>query len=304
MEALICKLCGSNDLKKSGEFYICEYCGTKYPEKMKMELLGEVKVEGVDNLDSLLQRGDTYLKLKEYDNAEKVFNEAAEKYPHKVIVYIKQITAITKNFNTNIITNSNAEQYLSNLENLENKINLLTEYSNDNENGLFFENYKKYKNHVKLYKYRNDLSNHKKQINTIEQTISENYKKIDKCKSDLKSENGRKQYLEFEKKIGPVLFIVFLSISIITITFNIVLGIVFLVITLFLAITIGYALYDSHARFHRKLDMEDTNRYILHNVKEIEDLKNENTKYTNQLEDLENQLGIIESKIEELTKEL
>ncbi len=99
MEALKCKMCGSTSVTKEGEFYVCAYCGTKYPEKMKIELSGEVKVQGIDNFETMLERGDTFLKLNEYNKAKKVFEELADLYPNKCIVYLKQIIALTINFN-------------------------------------------------------------------------------------------------------------------------------------------------------------------------------------------------------------
>jgi tetratricopeptide (TPR) repeat protein len=57
MKALKCELCGSNDFVKNDEFFVCQYCKTKYtPEAArKMMIEGTVQVEGTVSVRGMAQ---------------------------------------------------------------------------------------------------------------------------------------------------------------------------------------------------------------------------------------------------------
>ena len=72
MNAIICELCGSNDIKKQDGVFICQHCGTKYSVEEARKLINTVRIDNsnkVENLFLLARRA------KENDNASD-----AEKY--------------------------------------------------------------------------------------------------------------------------------------------------------------------------------------------------------------------------------
>ena len=57
MKALVCEMCGSQDLVKQDGVYVCQNCGTKYSveEARKLMVEGTVKVDNTDKLANLYQ---------------------------------------------------------------------------------------------------------------------------------------------------------------------------------------------------------------------------------------------------------
>jgi len=80
MGAIVCELCGSNDITKRGEFFVCEHCGTKYtPEDAK-----KLVVQGVVKLDNTEKLANLYEIAR---RAKKDGNSAsAEKYYDMILV--------------------------------------------------------------------------------------------------------------------------------------------------------------------------------------------------------------------------
>ena len=66
MKALVCELCGSNDIVKQDGYFVCQHCGTKYsPEearKMILEINGPVEVKGTVTVDNTAQV-ENYLSM-------------------------------------------------------------------------------------------------------------------------------------------------------------------------------------------------------------------------------------------------
>lgn len=98
MAALVCDICGGKLVGKPGGMFECEYCGVQYDtawakEKIQeikgtvkvegtvdvkgtVKIDGPVRVEGSVNIESLLKRGEMALADKEWEDAEKFFDEA------------------------------------------------------------------------------------------------------------------------------------------------------------------------------------------------------------------------------------
>ena len=59
MKAIVCEMCGSQDLIKQDGYYVCQSCGTKYdPEeakKLMVEVSGSVKVDNTEKLQNYYQ---------------------------------------------------------------------------------------------------------------------------------------------------------------------------------------------------------------------------------------------------------
>ena len=84
MKALVCEMCGSNDIVKQDGYFVCQVCGTKYSveEARKMMIEGSVDVSGstikIDSSDDLAklyqaarnarETSDTESALKHYEN--------------------------------------------------------------------------------------------------------------------------------------------------------------------------------------------------------------------------------------------
>ena len=86
MEKLQCSVCGGAlVMSDDGEKAVCESCGMSFKKetvkKMIMELSGPVKVEGIQNSDSLVDRAETFLRLGEMRKAEEAFRKLTDEYP-------------------------------------------------------------------------------------------------------------------------------------------------------------------------------------------------------------------------------
>ena len=55
MAALICELCGSNDIVKQDGLFVCQHCGTKYSLEEAKKLLGTVKIDKSEELSNALE---------------------------------------------------------------------------------------------------------------------------------------------------------------------------------------------------------------------------------------------------------
>ena len=54
MQAMVCELCGSNDIIKQDSVYVCQHCGTKYSVEEAKKLIGVVKIDKTDETEKLL----------------------------------------------------------------------------------------------------------------------------------------------------------------------------------------------------------------------------------------------------------
>lgn len=81
MKVIKCELCGSNDLKKVGDEYECQFCHTKYSledaKKLFTEVSGEVSVKNIGNTSNYIEMAKTAFEASN--------NEEAENYANKVI---------------------------------------------------------------------------------------------------------------------------------------------------------------------------------------------------------------------------
>lgn len=83
MNALVCELCGGNDIVKDNGYYICQNCGTKFTveEARKMMIDGTVDVQGSVKIDrsldvqKILKNADTTFNTKNYSEAFKLYSQ-------------------------------------------------------------------------------------------------------------------------------------------------------------------------------------------------------------------------------------
>ena len=72
VRAIVCELCGSNELIKDEGVFVCQHCGTKYTTEEARKLLVEasvtidepVRVQGVATVDNPLRRADDFERQK------------------------------------------------------------------------------------------------------------------------------------------------------------------------------------------------------------------------------------------------
>lgn len=55
MPAIICELCGSNDIQKQDGLFVCQHCGTKYTLEEAKKLIGTVQVDNSQKIRNLFE---------------------------------------------------------------------------------------------------------------------------------------------------------------------------------------------------------------------------------------------------------
>ena len=83
MKALVCEMCGSQDILKKDGVYVCQYCGTKYTveEAKKMMVEGTVKVDNSDRLTNLYQVARRAKENNDYEGAAKYYDSVQAEDP-------------------------------------------------------------------------------------------------------------------------------------------------------------------------------------------------------------------------------
>ena len=83
MKAMICELCGGNDIIKQDGVYVCQHCGTKYSveEAKKLLIEGTVKIDVSDELKKLYEIARRAKSNKDNKNAQKYYEQILVKNP-------------------------------------------------------------------------------------------------------------------------------------------------------------------------------------------------------------------------------
>ncbi|MBR3552122.1 MAG: TFIIB-type zinc finger domain-containing protein [Clostridia bacterium] len=93
MKALVCEMCGGNDLVKQDGMYVCQSCGTKYTvaEARKLMIEGTVDVSGstikVDNsafVEKYLQNARRAKEKGDWEETEKYYNMVEQNDPTNI----------------------------------------------------------------------------------------------------------------------------------------------------------------------------------------------------------------------------
>ena len=84
MKKIQCELCGSNELVKEGDYFVCKYCGTKYDLEQAKKLIIEgpvdvsgstIKVDNTTKLDNLYQLARRAKAENNSENGEKYYSQ-------------------------------------------------------------------------------------------------------------------------------------------------------------------------------------------------------------------------------------
>ncbi len=86
MKAIVCEMCGSQDLIKQDGYYVCQNCGTKYdPEeakKLMVEVSGTVEVDNSKKLQNYYRLARRAKEDNNIENAEKYYGLILEEEPN------------------------------------------------------------------------------------------------------------------------------------------------------------------------------------------------------------------------------
>lgn len=138
MKALKCEMCGSNDVVKQEDLFVCQNCGTKYSVEAarKMMIEGTVEVKGTVTIDES-QKIQTWItfaetalnagNLKEaYDYANKIL----ELTPNSIEAWMVRMKCVSK---LGSLENPRTGEIISIGENI-----IALDHSQEEEVGLFF----------------------------------------------------------------------------------------------------------------------------------------------------------------------
>ena len=84
MHTIMCELCGSNDVIKQGEYYVCQHCGTKYSLEDAKKLLGTVKIDNSDYVEKYLQNARRARAKGDWAEVEKYYNLVEQNWPQNI----------------------------------------------------------------------------------------------------------------------------------------------------------------------------------------------------------------------------
>ena len=78
MKTLKCEMCGSNDIVKQEDLFVCQICGVKYSMEAAKKMMGIVTIDKSDELENLLIRAEQFFDNEDYITAreycEKIFD--------------------------------------------------------------------------------------------------------------------------------------------------------------------------------------------------------------------------------------
>lgn len=82
MQAMVCELCGSNDIVKQDGVYVCQHCGTKYTVEEAKKLMGTVKIDKSEEVKKLLVLARRARNEGNSENAANYYGKILEEDPN------------------------------------------------------------------------------------------------------------------------------------------------------------------------------------------------------------------------------
>lgn len=96
MKAIKCELCGSNELVKQDDYFVCQFCGTKYtPEaakKLIIDLNNPIQIKGINNIEDDLNNVASLIQMGQLHKAEILLEKlsiSATNNPNVWVMYAK-----------------------------------------------------------------------------------------------------------------------------------------------------------------------------------------------------------------------
>lgn len=84
MAAIVCELCGSNDVVKEGGFFVCQHCGTKYSLEEAKKMLGTVQIDNSNFVERYLQNARRAKEKEDWEETEKYYNMVEANDPDNI----------------------------------------------------------------------------------------------------------------------------------------------------------------------------------------------------------------------------
>ena len=91
VKAIVCEMCGSNDVVKQGGVYVCQNCGTKYDPEDAKKLMVEVKVDNSEKTKNLYSLARRSLSDKNYQDAANYYQQIAVEVPYDWEAYFYNV---------------------------------------------------------------------------------------------------------------------------------------------------------------------------------------------------------------------
>jgi tetratricopeptide (TPR) repeat protein len=91
MKKIVCEVCGSNDLIKKGDNFVCNYCGTKYTLESMQQMLGTVKIDKSDSIDNYFELARRAKNNNDVKTALKYYEMILEESPNNWEAYFYSI---------------------------------------------------------------------------------------------------------------------------------------------------------------------------------------------------------------------
>lgn len=121
-EAAKCPSCGASISVPSDMDYVyCSYCGSHVLVKKaininKLEISGTIETKS-STIESMLERGNHFLTLRDYERAERVFSDACDKFPGDHRTWLGMIHSATHGLDVEYVDgyDSNVGKYVSHI---------------------------------------------------------------------------------------------------------------------------------------------------------------------------------------------
>ena len=88
MKAIVCEMCGSNDVVKQDGVYVCQHCETKYSteeaKKLFIEVNGTVKIDTTDEFNNLIKLADRAYEEQDFKTAQSYYDKILRSTPDDV----------------------------------------------------------------------------------------------------------------------------------------------------------------------------------------------------------------------------
>lgn len=140
MKAMVCEMCGGQDLVKQDGVYVCQHCGTKYTVEEAKKLLGTVKVDRSEETEKLLVLARRAREDNNSENAEKYYGMVLQEDPNNWEAAFFQV--YYRAMQCRIMDISSAARSIAN--NTDSTMKLISEMQNEAEQNTALDTVVKY----------------------------------------------------------------------------------------------------------------------------------------------------------------